>query len=267
MKRFFKWGAIGCGGLIGLFILLVILAAIFGSSEEAPPPSSSVVRTESPTPALVVAPGRIVVEGADIASQTADAPNAAESPSIAKSDNALACEWSAACAVSGLERDLWARVFQECAPDADCRLQASASDISARLERLLSVESRQSPDGSTAYRATSDDGQRSVTWMDKNGVVFVDMSATVPYDFNDISTEALIRDIVNESVPGPWDFDVAASIASRWSVFYTQPASVWSEGPDAEISYGNGGEVNGVAMRVYYIPRLSKAGVVFEVSR
>ena len=248
MKRFFKWGAIGCGGLIGLFILLVILAAIFGSSEEAPPPGSSVVQTESRPTRSTATP----------------APTATP---VAESDDALACEWSAACAVSGLERDLWARVFQECAPDADCRLQASASDISARLERLLSVESRQSPDGSTAYRATSDDGQRSVTWMDKNGVVFMDMSATVPYDFSDISTEVLVRDIANESVPGPWDFDVAASIASTWSVFYTQPASVWSEGPDAEISYGNGGEVNGVAMRVYYIPLLSKAGVVFEVSR
>ena len=208
----------------------------------------------------------LVVEGADIASQPGAAPIPAKSPPSTESAGSSACEWSIACAASGLDHELWERVFQECEPNVDCRLQASTADISESLASLTSVESRQGADGATVYRATTDDAQRSVTWMDKDGVVFLDMSATVPYDVNDIATEVLLRSVVNEAVPAPWEFDVAAGIASFWSVFYTQPASVWSDGSDAEVSYGNGGEVNGVSMRVYYVPRLSKAGVVFEVS-
>ena len=30
-KRFLKWGGIGCGGLLGLFVLIIILGAIFSS--------------------------------------------------------------------------------------------------------------------------------------------------------------------------------------------------------------------------------------------
>jgi len=379
VRSFFKWSAIGCGGLIGLFVIIVILAAIFGSSDEDLPPRSAAatptpeatltpVPTPTPVPtfaelkseagrvtyedlfrhneryvgesvyyrgqvvqvvglvdefyairvnvtreqvgfwtddvlityergdgvrvleediiefvgivsglhqyeavlgnqrtipSLIVAPGRLVVEGVDSTSQTTGAaPIPAKSPPATES----ACEWSVACAESGLDHELWARVFQECEPNVDCRLQASAVDISESLSSLTSVESRQDADGATVYRATTDDGQRSVTWMDKDGVVFMDMSATVPYDVNDIATEVLLRSVVSEAVPAPWEFDVAAGIASFWSIFYTQPASVWSDGSDAEVSYGNGGEVNGVAMRVYYVPRLSKAGVVFEVS-
>lgn len=204
----------------------------------------------------------LVVEGADIASQPGASPIPAKSPPASDS----ACEWSVACAASGLDHELGARVFQECEPNVDCRLQTSSADISESLASLTSIESRQGADGATIYRAMSYDGQRSVTWMDKDGVVFMDISATVLYDVNDIATEVLLRSVVNESVPAPWEFDVAAGIASFWSIFYTQPASVWSDGSDTEISYGNGGEVNGVAMRVYYVPRLSKAGVVFEVS-
>ena len=381
-RTFFKWSAIGCGGLIGLFVIIVILAAIFGSSDEDLPPRTAAasptpeathtpVPTPTPVPtfaelkseaavvpyddlfryneryvgesvyyrgqvvqvvglvdefyairvnvtreqvgfwtddvlityergdgvrvleediiefvgivsglhqyeavlgnqrtipALIVAPGRLVVEGADITSQPGAAAIPAKSSPATESADALACEWSIACAASGLDHELWARVFQECEPNLACRLQASADEISENLASLASVESRQGADGATVYRATTDDGQRSVTWMDKNGVVFMDMSATVPYDVNNIATEVLLRNAVSEAVPAPWEFDVAAGIASFWSVFYTQPASVWSDGPDAEVSYGSGGDVNGVAMRVYYVPRLSKAGVVFVVS-
>ena len=358
----FKWVAIGCGGLIGLFALIVIIAAIASgsSSDSRSSGRSAVARGPSPTPVppfaelvdsalrvtyddlfryneryvgesvyyrgqvnqvveqgfeiyliqvyltegvyggltddifvvykrgdgvrvleddiiefvgrvtglfqykTVMGAQRTVPELQAIRLRVQNAGLESGEAATVESDDVLACKWSVACAESGLEHGLWTRVFQECAPNDDCRLHAStAADISEDLDGLLSVESRQSEDGSTAYRAMSNDGQRSVAWMDKDGLVFVEMTVTVPYDVYDITNEYLLRTIASELISGTWDFDVAAVITSFWFL----PPSDWARGPDAEITYSDAvREVNGVAMRVYYVPRLSKAGVVFEVS-
>ena len=222
-------------------------------------------------------------EAAEAAKGIGDEPNAGESPRTAESADEAICYQSVSCREAGLDDVSWTRIFQTCAPNPDCRLQTSTAEISRALQtnNHLSIESHQIGDGREVYVATSDDGHRLVTWMDKDGVVFIDASTSV-FDYDSLESEILLRDVATKSVPQLWETDFVGLTINMWhsdygnvralndvgdviSTWYgIQPRQAKSQSPTEPFRHGWGAIINGVNYSTYYVPRLYKMGVVFS---
>ena len=149
--------------------------------------------------------------------------------------------------------------IQSCFQEPECRLDVS-SDQLRKLYTSSStwiLDEEEGIDGQRLYSALSYDGQISVTWVNHNGVVFVEMLTSASNAMNDWSVPSVhseLRSLLTAVVPPPWRHDYSSSIMGIWFGLGSNPATRSS--PPGDI-------VDGVIIQSNYLSDSSAMTVTF----
>ena len=148
---------------------------------------------------------------------------------------------------------------ETCPQDPKCRLSVSSDQLLALYEKTSNwtLEEQQHGNGERVFTALSHDNHISLLWVERDGIVFVEMLASIPNVFDQWaapSVDAELRSLVSAVIPQPWQYDYTSGIMSIWYGLESNPAS--RQNPSSSV-------VNGVGIRTYYSSEVPAVGVIF----